>query len=803
MALRMQRSHEKRASLGRPQEKWFIAGLLVWKLPLLVGWGLCRSKFGQKDTLMMLKEWFSAQECADLLGMSKAGFIKMAARKEYRTRPRQGRGGGLEYHYSSLPLPAQEALLRAESRAVLAEPPKPSKSRELALSPVGGELEDPEAFARRVKADGDAQAAQLAGRAKARMDAKSEIIQAILAAQRAESGVGIVTLIGRYNDGRITVSDATRALKPTLSIPNFYRWRMQMDRSGLASLAGRYGNRAGTGRIDSQPQLAVALRALLCDKPHIQPKHAAEFLAARYADSGLQLPGVSAVRRWIERWKAENHELFTRLRNPDEWKSRYESAIGDASAHIVRLNQEWQADSTPADVLLTDGRHSLLFLLDVYSRRLKIHVSRTSTAAAVAHVLRRGLLDWGVAEVLKTDNGQDYVAQHITQILNSLDIEHIRCLPFEARGKGHVERVIRTFAHDLLELLPGYIGHNVAERQQLRERQQFADRLYVKNAQVEIPLSAAELQAFCDRWVRAYENTPHAGLEGRRPLERIANWTAPVRRVANERALDLLLAPAPGKNGWRTLQKADGINIDGYEYLAPEFGLHVRDRVRVLYDPEGDAGKIYVFDAKGGFIAIAECPELTGIDRAELAAHHKALQKLNVSERAAAARAEAKTVDTKGMALEILRDRERLAPLAALPKPAETHDTPALRAAAAALEANVAPPVPEVSEEAMRRLREEMRIVEPDPSVLSEPDHFSAFACVQWRFERILQGKVALQDVPEEWREYVQWYYREYAKDRGRFLEDSLKDFYPQFEQVKAYLLNTGGEEADAASMAG
>ena len=132
---------------------------------------------------MIAKDWFSAQECADLLGMSKAGFIKMAVRKEYKNRPRQGRGGGLEYHYSSLPIPAQEALLRAESRAVLAESPKPSKSTELAPSPAGGSLEDPEAFARRVKADGDAKAAQLAGRAKARMDAKCEIVALIEAAQ--------------------------------------------------------------------------------------------------------------------------------------------------------------------------------------------------------------------------------------------------------------------------------------------------------------------------------------------------------------------------------------------------------------------------------------------------------------------------------------------------------------------------------------------------------------------------------------------------------------------------------------------
>jgi len=85
----------------------------------------------------------------------------------------------------------------------------------------------------------------------------------------------------------------------------------------------------------------------------------------------------------------------------------------------------------------------------------------------------------------------------------------------------------------------------------------------------------------------------------------------------------------------------------------------------------------------------------------------------------------------------------------------------------------------------------------------AEPDHPSAFSCVRWRFEQILQNKMALQDVPEEWKTYAQWYYREEAQDRGRFLDVSLKDFYPKFEQVKAFLLNTGGENAEAAQMAG
>ncbi len=35
-------------------------------------------------------------------------------------------------------------------------------------------------------------------------------------------------------------------------------------------------------------------------------------------------------------------------------------------------------DSTPADVMLKDGRHSIIGVIDLYSRRVKLHVSKTS-----------------------------------------------------------------------------------------------------------------------------------------------------------------------------------------------------------------------------------------------------------------------------------------------------------------------------------------------------------------------------------------------------------------------------------------
>ena len=87
--------------------------------------------------------------------------------------------------------------------------------------------------------------------------------------------------------------------------------------------------------------------------------------------------------------------------NPDEWRSKYQAAIGNASQHITRLNQVWEIDSTPTDIMLSDGkRHNIVGIIDVYSRRAIMHISRTSTSEAVAACLRQALLTWGVPEVL-------------------------------------------------------------------------------------------------------------------------------------------------------------------------------------------------------------------------------------------------------------------------------------------------------------------------------------------------------------------------------------------------------------------
>ncbi|MEN9844127.1 MAG: transposase, partial [Pseudomonadota bacterium] len=322
-------------------------------------------------------------------------------------------------------------------------------------------------------------------------------------------------------------------------------------------------------------------------------------------------------------WKEENKATFLAYSNPDAWKNKYMTAQGKTNEHVERLYQLVEADSTPADVILTDGRYTIVGMIDVYSRQAKLLVTKTSKATAIAALLRRWLLEFGVPETLKTDNGKDYTSNHLTRVLMSLGIEQSLCPPFTPNMKPRIERFFKTFSHDLLELMPGFAGHNVAQAQELRSHKAFSDRMFKKSKDIELKMTPVELQTFCDNWCDGYHHRVHDGdgMNGKTPFEVVANWQQPVKKVMNERALDLLLAEMPGRDGLRTIRKEGLVIQEGgvkVDYIAAELGAMVGDKVQVRYDPV-DLGRVYLFNEAGEFLCIACNPERTGIDRREVA----------------------------------------------------------------------------------------------------------------------------------------------------------------------------------------
>ncbi len=637
------------------------------------------------------QEWYAAKGLAGLPGLPKSeyGVTQRAKREDWKFREVDAKGGPggkrREYHISALHEAARIALVTRTAGAFC---PLPTGDAAAAGARRGRQIAEESAASaeqqRIAKEKGQAEFNRLPEARKQEAYAKLELLQArdaFIKAARLPLKRGSEVFALEYQAGRVTLPEwvceyARRTGRLSVSWSSLNRWKKDYEAQGLIGLVNGYkGRRGDTSVPQAMQEFIVGLKV---EHPHIKFKRVMDAIKARF--HGQPLPHEASVRRFVKHWEVQNKSLVLFLTNPDEWKNRHMFAFGDAAAQIERLNQRWEFDSTPGDVMLKDGRHTILGVIDVWSRRLKLLVAPTSRATAVAALLRRAILDWGVLEVAGTDNGADYVSAQIVTVLHDLEVVQDLCPPFTPEGKPFIERAFKTFSHGIVELLPGYIGHNVADRKAIEARKTFAQRLMKRGETVEVNLTADEFQTICDRWVVAiYHQDVHSKL-GCSPAEKARTWAGPVRRIHDERALDMLLSTPASNGGWRTITK-EGIRTDRGNYLAAEFAGHEGQRVRVLEDAT-DWGTIYVYLESGEYLCAAIDPARTGHDRAEIAARAKAIQKKIMQDGRRELKKIARAQATDQIYEEILQHREgQIANLRELPQRSETYTTDALKQA--------------------------------------------------------------------------------------------------------------------------
>ena len=485
-----------------------------------------------------MKDLWSAQEIAAILGTTNKWVRKMALQQhwDFEVRPRRG-GWQKMYRYESLPRKIQEKLRERDLIEKL-------------------KAEDPE------------------------LGPKLWVVQ-----EAVKRGIGQV--VKEWDEWPDWVRDGlSKPSKRTVE-----RWVKAYRTKGIEGLRDRRGRR---GKLSKEAQEFIV--GLIARQPHINSVAVWEAVKQRWDVS------ERTVRRFIQRWKIENKEVWTFLNNPDEWRNKYQLSFGERGAKF--FCHVWEMDSTPADVMTTDGRYSVIGVIDVYSRKVKLVVSRTSNSVGIAAVLRRALMDWGVPQVVVMDNGKDYVSRHIQSVMDRLGVSVPDVPPYTPEAKPHIERFFGTLAVKFFERQPGFIGHNVAQRQAIRARAGFGER--ARKPAVQVSLSAAELQARLDRWVEeVYHRAP--GKDGKTPNERAAESKVPVARIEDERVLDVLLAP-----GERRRVQKYGIQWEGRLYTAPELAQIVGRDVEVRVDL-WDVGRVYVF-VDGEYFCQAYDKEIGGID---------------------------------------------------------------------------------------------------------------------------------------------------------------------------------------------
>jgi putative transposase len=688
-----------------------------------------------------MKDWMTAAEIAAAalpeLPSTRMGVSLLAERERWAENPayarkREGKGGGFEYHFRLLPTLAQVEYMQ----------------RHMAVTATTSDL---------VAVSDAAEAAphNLTGRAREERDARLAIVAAFerfaagLPRLRQASHLQLFT--DKYDMGTLAIDGWVKDLIPSIGKRTLQRWLADKKAGRVDALAVDRGQaRKGTGVLDvaDNGKVRTLILALLAQNAHYSAAHIrGEVLALMgpqlwvpYKGSGpdmlkaVPVPPIRTFQHFIAALKSENKVALLKLTDPDRYRSTMAPSGVGALQHIQRPNQLWQIDASPVDALCVDGRHSVYVCIDIFTRRAVLLISRTPKAAAVAQLLRKAILAWGIPEAIKTDNGSDFVAHDTKRLMLSLGIEHQLSDAYSPQQKGHVERFIGTFQRDFSTIVPGFVGHNPADRKAIENRKSFAKRLGETEAETfGVTLTGPDLQRFADGWVDTmYGRREHSSLQGRSPQQMYAacNFRA---RVVDIRALDMLLMPVAGKNGIRTTTKF-GLRINDHHYATAN--ILPGQMVLVRQDPE-DMGRVYAYEPDGGrYLGEGICARLAGVNPAALMKATRQLQGELLAETVNPVRKMLRELAKGPAPIErALRLAADQAPdnVVSLPDVVEAHTTLQIEAALAAMEtiAGVTPSLPLDDATAA----EHRRMVAHFQAEEAEAHDFTAFEAKQADYE--------------------------------------------------------------------
>lgn len=678
-----------------------------------------------------MRLWLNAQEIADLaldgFPSSRFGIQKLAEREgwadSHLARRREGRegGGGLEYHIDLLPLPQRLAYAGSFVKV----------DREDLVTETDTQLTTAERRAR---------------------DARLIVLN-VADRFRRTCGMGAKAsdhlFISLYEAGQVPVPEWVGEAVKRLSLRTLDRWRgmMRDDINKLAADPSRA--RKGTGVLDRAEEgrlrsycLAVHASNQFLSAKHIRNTAIAEFgQTVQVGETRVPMPPLRTFQNALKAWKLEYRNELLKITNPDAYRSHIQFAMSGAN-RVERLNQKWEIDASPVDAMTTDGRKNLYMAIDLYSKRVVLLITDTARAAAVGLLIRKCLLEWGVPELIKTDNGSDFAAKATVRLLDAIGIEQDFSTPYSPQQKGTVERVIGTFQRDCCAPLPGFVGHSVADRKVIEARKSFADRLGTDDAKMfQVELSAKDLQAEADRWSREqYAHTPHESLKRKTPFEVANSWKGEVRAVSDTAALDVLLAPVASNGGLRRVTK-EGIQVDNEHYMP--FGIMPGTDVLCRHDP-ADLGRLWLFEPDGEtFLGEAICPDLAGADPVVIAAKAKAMQKAHEQEKLADLRREKRKITPRTVMDAQRAAYQHNASVVAFPQRLGEHSTPKTLAAAE-VKKRRAP------RELNAREAEMMAALQADGPVAAKPaakvHRLNTLETPEARFKRALQFEQRLEE---------------------------------------------------------
>ena len=463
-----------------------------------------------------MKEWYATNELAGLPGMPKyqRSVTRKATGENYKSRKRTGKGGGKEYHISSLPEATKDAI-HAKS---LENAPVPTK--------------DPETTALIEAAPVDLQAIKKWQR---------EIFEARLLIYREfeqlktlyGTNKGIAKLVAMAKTGTlpehlqqaVTRANARRGKKGrTLSRSMLMRWQTEVTRKGITGLVPE--------GLPEQPTPEWATYFIKTyntpQKPSIPEAMA---IMETILPKEIPMPSYGQIRRWNDK------------------RSRLDRERGRHSAGALRQFKGYctrdTSDLHPLDVCLCDGHsfkskvahpdHGRPFkpevcaVIDAATRMVLgwstgLAESALTVADAVRHAvtINKNKPYGGVPAIFYTDQGAgntaDQNANDETGIFARCGITAKTGIPGNAQARGLVEKLNQILWIRAAKLLPTFVGKTMDATTARRMYLQL-DKDVRQGKQSEELISWQNFLLLCQQAVDYYNNRPHSALPKMRDKE--------------------------------------------------------------------------------------------------------------------------------------------------------------------------------------------------------------------------------------------------------------------------------------------
>jgi transposase InsO family protein len=589
---------------------------------------------------ILRKEWFSSAELSalGLPGLSTAK-RKVNERAEaegwaLRTcqlgnplaRNRAGRGGGVEYHASVLPIAARLELVR---RGLAPEPVAGPKV-------IGGEppVEAAPAPGARLWDWYATRPARVQKEAERRLSVLCRVEAAELAGLNRSAAV------------------ATAALQAGVAGSTIWEWFSLVAGAArtdwLPVLAPRPMGGGKKAEIDDDVWTFFKSDWLRPERPTLSTcyRRTQEFATSR----GLAVPHLKTLQRRIERDVPPS--VVAALRNGAEavrkiLPPQIRTVANLHALEIVNIDgHKWDVFvKFPATAAYKEriARPMMVAIQDVYSRKILAWRFGDSENAVLTRLVFADLFQkWGIPDAVLLDNGRAFASKWITGgaatrfrfkiledeplgLLTQLQIRNMWATPYRGQSKP-IERAFRDFC-DAIAKHPAFAGAYTGNKPDAKP-ENYGSRavdfdLFEKvvargiaehNARQGRRTEMAHGRSFDDAWAESYA-------------------VAPIRKAAPEHLRRALLAAERR----RSHRETGAITLMGNRYWTPELGRHAGQLMTVRFDPDNLHSEVHVYDQSEAFVVSAPIWEAVGFadaeaarQRARLEAEHRRVVKRDV-----------------------------------------------------------------------------------------------------------------------------------------------------------------------------